>query len=158
MPKERQNMHKILLFNPRSATYKFRVPNSILQVAASVDHMMEWTIVDGNREHDPWKKIHAFLATGEYKYIGFTVMPGPQLKQAIPYVRRIKELFPNTVMIWGGYFASNQYKVVLNSGCVDFIINGPGDKAFPALIEALENNKPFEMIKNLIYRNGEKII
>ena len=151
-------MHKILLFNPRSATYKFRVPNSILQVAASIDHMMEWTIVDGNREHDPWKKIHAFLATGEYKYIGFTVMPGPQLKQAIPYVRRIKQEFPNTVMIWGGYFASNQYKVVLNSGCVDFIINGPGDKAFPSLIEALENNKPFEMIKNLIYRNGEKII
>ena len=151
-------MHKILLFNPRSATYKFRVPNSILQVAASIDHMMEWTIVDGNREHDPWKKIHAFLATGEYKYIGFTVMPGPQLKQAIPYVRRIKELFPNTVMIWGGYFASNQYKVVLNSGCVDFIINGPGDRAFPSLIDALENNKPFEMIKNLIYRNGEKII
>jgi len=151
-------MHKILLFNPRSATYKFRVPNSILQVAASIDHMMEWTIVDGNREHDPWKKIHAFLATGEYKYIGFTVMPGPQLKQAIPYVRWIKEQFPNTVMIWGGYFASNQYKVVLNSGCVDFIINGPGDKAFPTLIEALESNKPFEMIKNLIYRNGEKII
>jgi radical SAM superfamily enzyme YgiQ (UPF0313 family) len=120
--------------------------------------MIEWTIVDGNREHDPWKKIHAFLATGEYKYIGFTVMPGPQLKQAIPYVRRIKEQFPNTVMIWGGYFASNQYKVVLNSGCVDFIINGPGDKAFPSLIDALENNKPFEMIKNLIYRNGEKII
>ncbi|HEY4287539.1 MAG TPA: radical SAM protein [Puia sp.] len=151
-------MHKILLFNPRSATYKFRVPNSILQVAASVDHLMEWTIVDGNRETDPWKKIHAFLMTGEYKYIGFTVMPGPQLKQAIPYVRRIKQEFPDTVMIWGGYFASNQYKVVLNSGCVDFVINGPGDKALPALIAALENNTPFEMIKNLIYRNGEKII
>jgi radical SAM superfamily enzyme YgiQ (UPF0313 family) len=119
---------------------------------------MEWTIVDGNRETDPWKKIHAFLMTGEYKYIGFTVMPGPQLKQAIPYVRRIKQEFPDTVMIWGGYFASNQYKVVLNSGCVDFVINGPGDKALPALIAALENNTPFEMIKNLIYRNGEKII
>lgn len=151
-------MRKILLFNPRSANYKFRVPNSVLQIAASIDDMTEWVIVDGNREHDPYKKIRSFLATGEYKYVGFTVMPGPQLKQAIPYVRQIKQEFPDTVMIWGGYFASNQYKVVLNSGYVDFVINGPGDRAFPSLIDALENNKPFELIKNLIYRNGDKII
>jgi len=151
-------MHKILLFNPRSATYKFRVPNSILQIAASIDHMAEWVIVDGNRERDPYQKIKAFLETGEFKYVGFTVMPGPQLKQAIPYARRIREEFPGTVMIWGGYFASNQYKVVLNSKCVDFVINGPGDKAFPTLIEALENNRPYELIKNLIFLDGDKIV
>ncbi len=151
-------MRKILLFNPRSATYKFRVPNSVLQIAASIDDMAEWVIVDGNREHDPYKKIRSLLATGEYKYIGFTVMPGPQLKQAIPYARQLKQEFPDTVMIWGGYFATNQYKVVMNSGCVDFVINGPGDKAFPALVDALENNKPYELIKNLIYRNGDKIV
>jgi radical SAM superfamily enzyme YgiQ (UPF0313 family) len=151
-------MRKILLFNPRAATYKFRVPNSILQIAASIDTIAEWVIVDGNREHDPYEKIRALLQTGEFKYIGFTVMPGPQLKQAIPYAIRIKQEFPGTVMIWGGYFASNQYKVVLNSGVVDFVINGPGDKAFPALVTALENDQPFELIKNLIYRNGDKIV
>ncbi|MBS1601041.1 MAG: radical SAM protein [Bacteroidetes bacterium] len=151
-------MHKILLFNPRSATYKFRVPNSILQIAASVDDMAEWVIVDGNRERDPYQKIRALLETGEFRYVGFTVMPGPQLKQAIPYARRIREEFPGTVMIWGGYFASNQYTVVLNSGCVDFVINGPGDRAFPALIEALEHKRPYELIRNLIYLDGTRIV
>lgn len=151
-------MRKILLFNPRSATYKFRVPNSILQVAASIDHLTEWVIVDGNRETDPYKKIKGYLETGDFKYVGFTVMPGPQLKEAIPFARRIRSEFPGTVMIWGGYFASNQYKVVLNSGCVDFVVNGPGDKAFPALLEALEEGKPYELIRNLIYHNGEKIV
>ena len=151
-------MHKILLFNPRSATYKFRVPNSILQIAASIDHMAEWVIVDGNRESDPYQKLRALLGTGEFRYIGFTVMPGPQLKQAIPFARRIREEFPGTVMIWGGYFASNQYKVVLNSGYVDFVINGPGDRAFPALIEALENNRPYELIRNLIFLDGTRIV
>ena len=57
-------------------------------------------------------------------------------------------------MIWGGYFPTNHYKVVLNSGYVDFVINGPGDHAFPQLIDALENNKPYELIKNLIYKSG----
>ncbi|MBA3827505.1 MAG: radical SAM protein [Taibaiella sp.] len=145
-------MNKILLFNPRSANNKFRIPNSILNIAASVDGLFDWTIVDGNREQDPFLKIKEYLNTGEYKYVGFTVMPGPQLRQAIPYAKAIREAYPGTIMIWGGYFASNQYKVVLDSGYVDFVINGPGDRAFPRLITALENNTPYELIKNLIYK------
>ena len=151
-------MHKVLLFNPRSATYKYRVPNSILQVAASIEGRYEWVIVDGNREKDPYQKISKYLRTGEFKYIGFTVMPGPQLKEAIPFARRIREEFPGTVMIWGGYFATNQCKVVLNSGYVDFSINGPGDKAFPALLDALEQGQPYDGIKNLIFKRGDKIV
>ena len=151
-------MHKILLFNPRSANNKYRVPNSILQIAASIDGKYEWVIVDGNCENDPYKKIQSWMKTGAFKYVGITTMPGPQLKQAIPIARRIREDYPGTVMIWGGYFASNQHRVVLNSGLVDFVINGPGDHAFPALIDALEHDKPYELIKSLIYKRGDKII
>ena len=79
-------------------------------------------------------------------------MPGPQLRQAINAAKSIKEKFPHTTMIWGGYFPSNQPDAVLYSGYVDFIINGPGDNAFPNLIDALENGTPYEFIKNLIYK------
>jgi radical SAM superfamily enzyme YgiQ (UPF0313 family) len=151
-------MAKILLFNPRSANNKYRVPNSILQIAAAVDGKHEWVIVDGNCEHDPYKKIQNWMKTGEIRYVGFTVMPGPQLKQAIPYARRLREDFPGTVMVWGGYFASNQYRVVLESGLVDFVINGPGDHAFPELIDALENGQPYEGVRSLIFRREGKII
>jgi anaerobic magnesium-protoporphyrin IX monomethyl ester cyclase len=151
-------MPKILLFNPRSANNKYRVPNSILQIAAAVDGRYDWVIVDGNCEHDPYKKIQNWMKTGDIRYVGFTVMPGPQLKQAIPFARRIREEFPKTVIVWGGYFASNQYRVVLESGLVDFVINGPGDHAFPALVDALENGRPFEDIRSLIFRRGDKII
>ena len=151
-------MNKILLFNPRSAVAKHRIPNSILNIAASVEGIFDWTIVDGNCEQDPYSKICSYLQTGSYKYVGFTVMPGPQLKQAIPFAKKIREDFPGTVMIWGGYFPSTQYQVVLRSGYVDFVINGPGDHAFPRLIQALENHQPYELIKNLIYRQGEEVI
>lgn len=148
-------MNKILFFNPRSAIAKYRIPNSILNIAASVEGKYEWVIVDGNREEDPFKKIVSYLNTGNIKYVGFTVMPGPQLKQAIPYAKLIRESFPEIIMIWGGYFATNQYKAVLNSGYVDFVVNGPGDHAFPKLIDALENKEPYELIKNIIYRTPE---
>ncbi len=147
--------NQILIFNPKSATGKHRIPNSILQVGASIYGIYEFVFVDGNLENDPWKKIDSYFNTGNFKYFCSTVMPGPQLKQAIPFTKKIKETYPNSITIWGGYFASNQYKVSITSGFVDFIINGPGDRAFPSLIEAIETNKLSSLpsIKNLIYSN-----
>lgn len=145
----------ILFFNPRSANNKYRIPNSIMNIAASVEGKYEWVIVDGNCEHDPVEKILSYLKTGKFNYLGFTVMPGPQLKQAIAAAKAVKEQHPYTKMIWGGYFPSNQPESVLYSGYVDFIINGPGDNAFPLLIDALEKDEPFEFIKNLIYKGPD---
>jgi radical SAM superfamily enzyme YgiQ (UPF0313 family) len=148
----------IILFNPRSANSKHRIPNSILQVAASVDGKFDYVIVDGNLEQDAWAKLKEYLSTGKFKYFGCTVMPGQQLKQAIPFTKKIREEFPGVINIWGGYFPSNQHRTVLNSGYVDFIINGPGDKAFPLLIDALENDGSPEKIKNLIFKKDDEIV
>jgi len=150
--------NKIILFNPRSSDYKPRIPNSILAAAASIDGKFNWVIVDGNMEKDPFSKITEYISTGEFKYFGITVMPGPQLKQAIPFSKIIRETYPEIKIIWGGYFPSNQPKAVLNSGYVDYIINGPGDKAFPALIEALEHNLPINNINNIIYKSDKDIV
>jgi radical SAM superfamily enzyme YgiQ (UPF0313 family) len=146
---------KVILFNPRSANSKYRIPNSILQVGAAIHGLFEYVFVDGNLEQNAWQTIEKYLQTGDYKYFGCTVMPGPQLKEAIPFTKQIKERYPSVTTVWGGYFASNQYQVCIESGFVDYIINGVGDKAFPELLEVLEI-KDFERvssIKNLIFRN-----
>jgi radical SAM superfamily enzyme YgiQ (UPF0313 family) len=149
---------KVLLFNPKSCNYNYRIPNSILSIAASIEGRYEYVIIDGNLETDPYKKISTYLTTGEYKYFGCTVMPGPQLNQAINFTINIKKDFPETTIVWGGYFATNQHKAVLNSGYVDFVINGPGDLAFPALLNALGSNSSYQHINSLIYKHGNKII
>ena len=149
---------KVLLFNPRSNEYKPRIPNSILQVAASIDSKFEYVFVDGNLEKEPWRKIENNLSSGEFLFFGSTVMPGPQLKQAIPFSKKIREQFPEIKIIWGGYFPSNHHKVVLNSGYVDCVINGPGDKAFPELLDAIENNGDYSFINNLIFKREGSII
>lgn len=146
--------NKIILFNPKSANCKHRIPNSILQVGASIHGKYEYVFIDGNLEKNPWQTIETYLKTGEFKYFGSTVMPGPQLRQAIPFTKKIKENYPNVITVWGGYFASNQHKVSLNSGYVDYVINGPGDNTFPELIKALEANENLNLIKNLIYKDS----
>jgi anaerobic magnesium-protoporphyrin IX monomethyl ester cyclase len=158
--------NKVLLFNPRSANFKYRLPNSLLAVAAAIDSNYEWVIVDGNRENDPEQKILNYLNTGEFAFFGLTVMPGPQLKQAIPISKKVKALFPNLSIIWGGYFASNQPETVLHSGFVDFIINGMGDKAFPELLNLIVNEGsnfyeklPLSQIPhNLIYKHNNELV
>jgi radical SAM superfamily enzyme YgiQ (UPF0313 family) len=151
-------VNKVILFNPRSATSKHRIPNSILQVGASIHGKFDYVLVDGNLEKDPWKTIARYLSSGEYKFFGCSVMPGPQLAQAIPFTERIRKEFPKVITIWGGYFASNQYKSVITSGYVDYIVNGPGDEAFPRLLEAIEAHAPVESIPNLIFKKGMEII
>ncbi|MBS1683004.1 MAG: B12-binding domain-containing radical SAM protein [Bacteroidetes bacterium] len=148
---------KVILFNPRSARAKHRIPNSILQVAASISGRWEYALVDGNLEEDPWEKIEKFIRDG-YTIFGCTVMPGPQLQQAIPYTLKVREKYPEVINVWGGYFAANQYPSVLRSGVVDFVINGPGDEAFPKLLKALETNEAVDDIPNLIFMKEGKVI
>ena len=123
-------------------------------MAATLNGLYEWVIVDGNLEVDPWTKIEKYLASGEFFVFASTVMPGPQLKQAIPFSKKVRESFPKVRIIWGGYFPSNHSKVVLNSGFVDFVVNGPGEKVFPALLKELETGtRNFSALPNLIFKN-----
>lgn len=150
-------MDKIILFNPRSANSKHRIPNSILQVGASIHGLHEYVFVDGNMELNAYDKVLSYFQTGEYKYFCATVMPGPQLKEAVPISKKLKNKFPDCIIIWGGYFASNQHKVCIESGFVDYIINGPGDHCFPKLIDALKakNKDILKDLNNLIYKDEE---
>ncbi|MCA6363067.1 MAG: B12-binding domain-containing radical SAM protein [Bacteroidetes bacterium] len=147
----------VLLFNPLATPTKPRIPNSVLQVASSIDHSHQWQIVDGNIDQDPWPVIRKHLQTGKFSYFASTVMPGPQLRQAIPISKAIRNEFPGITIIWGGYFPSNHPKPVLESGFVDYIVNGPGDRAFPQLLNYLEHGGDLDAIPNLIYRRNEKI-
>lgn len=144
--------NQLILFNPRSAWSKYRIPNSILQVGASITSQCNYIFIDGNMEQDAWAKIDRYLSTGLFKYFGTTVMPGPQLHQAIPIASEIKKKYPAVIQIWGGYFPSNHYRAVLTSGYVDYIIDGPGDQAFPLLLKALEKGQPLDLVPNLIFK------
>jgi anaerobic magnesium-protoporphyrin IX monomethyl ester cyclase len=151
-------MKKVLLFNPRAGDAVHIVPNAILAIAAAIDGTVDYAIVDGNREEDPLKTILDYLFTGEFGFFASTVMPGPQLRQAIPYTQLIREKFPAIKIIWGGYFASNHHHTAIKSGWIDAIVNGPGDKVFPALLQAFDQHLPVDDIENLVFIRDGKVI
>lgn len=155
-------MIKVLFFNPRAAESKARVPNSILSIAASIEGKYDYAIVDGNLEKNPLKTLLNYLASGHYGVFACTVMPGPQLKQAIPITKEIRKKYPGLKIIWGGYFPSNHSQVSIHSGYIDYIIYGPGDVAFPMLMDVIahkdESYASLFKIPNLIFKEKNSIV
>lgn len=149
----------VLLFNPRAAA-TFRVPNSILQLAAVIGDRAEVDFVDGNREVDPWPAVKARLEEGRFGYFGCTVMPGPQLQQAVPVTRKVREHFPEVKILWGGYFPSNQPDAVIESGIVDFVLTGPADTSLLQLLDVIESGGDPAQVPGVVFRavrDGEHV-
>jgi len=148
----------IVLVNPRSAKWKHRVPLSILSLAALLEGRYSYEIVDGNFEPDLEGTLARTIRETNARYLAITVMPGPQLLQAIPVTQNLKKLFPDLKVIWGGYFPSLHANVVLQSGFIDFVIRGQGELSFLELIDDLERGAPFDQIPGLSFvRSGEVV-
>src|SRR5258708_7358882 len=111
----------IVLFPPRrTKTQKPGPPLSGLHLAAMLEGREQYEIVDGNADPDPWATIDALAQRGPIEMLGVSVMPGPQLRAAIPVCRAFREKYPRVPIVWGGYFASLYPDAVLNARYVDF--------------------------------------
>ena len=145
----------ILLYNPRSTSPgKQRLPLSLLSVAAVVADDYDVEFIDGNLIADPAAAIiERAQATGA-KLLACTVMPGPQLRQAVPVCKQVKATLPDLTILWGGYFPTQHYEVVLNSGIVDYVIPGQGEAPFRRFVDTLHQGGALTDVPSLIYRNG----
>jgi radical SAM superfamily enzyme YgiQ (UPF0313 family) len=156
--RDTRSKKSVLLFNPRAGTYAKNIPNSLLALAAVIEGVMDYVIVDGNLERDPTSKILDYLLSNEFMCFGCTVMPGPQLRQALTVTRAVRKHFPDIVIVWGGYFPSNHHRACFYGNDIDFIINGPGEFAFRDLLKCLTEGKDFSGISNLIYQRDGQIV
>ena len=148
----------ILLYNPRATEFKFRLPISVLSLAAVFEGKYPWQIVDGNIDAQADKTILDILERDpSVKYLLVTVMPGPQLMRAVPHTRAVKAKFPHVKIVWGGYFPSSHSDVVLNDGAIDFVVRSQGEETILELIETLENGGSLAGIHSLSYREGGSV-
>lgn len=144
----------VLLINPRATNWRARIPLSVLSIGASIEGAYDYTILDGNLDVHLQDSVLQFLREKPVKYVGMTVMPGPQLIQAVPLSKAICNAHPHVTIIWGGYFPTLHTDVVLQSGYVDFVVRDQGDYAFRSLLDALERGGELSCIKGLSYVDG----
>jgi radical SAM superfamily enzyme YgiQ (UPF0313 family) len=143
----------VLLYNPKSnASGKRILPMSLLALGAALEGRYDYAIVDGNCERDAHAALRARIRAGA-SVLAVTVMPGPQLAQAVPLCRALKQEFPRLVVVWGGYFPTQHADVVLKSSFVDFVVRGHGELVFLQLLDALARGDDCRGIQGLAYRD-----
>jgi anaerobic magnesium-protoporphyrin IX monomethyl ester cyclase len=152
----------IVFINPRATRPKNRrFPLSIMAVGAALPPDVSWEIVDGNRPNvDPSNAVGDLVARQQggadpVRVIALTVMPGPQLTNAVPLSRALKAKHPDIPIVWGGYFPSLYPHPVLNSSYIDWIVRGQGEHTFAELLEVLNGNRDPAMVAGLGYRRAD---
>jgi hypothetical protein len=146
---------RLVLYNPRSnASGKKILPMSLLALGAVLENRYDYSIVDGNCESDPVSAIRAQVQAGAY-LLAVTVMPGPQLSQAVPHCRALKTEFPRLAIAWGGYFPTQHADVCLKSPFVDFVVRGHGELVFLELLNTLARDGDHRAIAGLAYRDDQ---
>lgn len=144
----------IVLYNPPSnAQRKPILPMSLLALGALLENRHAYVIVDGNVEADPLAALTRVIRETGASVLGVTVMPGPQLSEAVPTCRELKARFPALTIVWGGYFPTQHYDVCLKSGYVDYVVRGHGEVVFRKLIDILLSNGDPTQLPGLAYRH-----
>src|SRR3954471_3904117 len=144
----------VLFYNPISTSPgKQRLPLSIMAVAAVIAADYDVEFIEGNLVADPAAEIIARASATGAQLLAVTVMPGPQLRQAVPVCKKVKAALPNLTILWGGYFPTQHAEVILKDGCVDYIIQGQGEAPFRTFVDRLHNGGSLTDIQSLGYRS-----
>ncbi|MBE7553567.1 MAG: B12-binding domain-containing radical SAM protein [Anaerolineales bacterium] len=149
----------LILYNPVSTLPgKTVLPMSLLALGAVLEDKYPYEIIDGNLLADHANQLIDQLKTKKATALGMTVMPGPQLNQAVSLTKKVKAVLPDLPIIWGGYFPTQHSEIVLESGIVDFAVRSQGELTLLELLDVLEKGGSLAGVNGLSYCEGNKII
>jgi anaerobic magnesium-protoporphyrin IX monomethyl ester cyclase len=152
----------IVLYNPLSTTPgKQPLPLSVMSLAAVLGDEHAWTLVDGNVVRDPAAEIRATFEGAPVsapRLLAVTVMPGPQLTQAVAVCRSVKAALPGVSIVWGGYFPTQHADTVLAAPFVDFVVRSQGERPLLELIDALKFGRSLAGVTGLSWKAGTSVI
>src|SRR5882672_1260199 len=126
----------IVFYNPVSSPSKKPVlPMSLLALGALLEGREDYRIVDGNLVPDGLAALRSALRESNADILAMTVMPGPQLSNAVPICKALKAEFPNVTIVWGGYFPTLHGGTVMKESYVDFIFRAHSERPFAQFLE-----------------------
>lgn len=148
----------IIFYNPQSSASKKPIlPMSLLAVGALLEGRYDYTIADGNLLDDPLEELDRLIrAAPSPTLLAVTVMPGPQLEQAVPLCRELRQRNPDLQVAWGGYFVTQHWDAALRAEYVDYCVRGHGEQVFLQLLDGLASGgTDVSSIPGLAYKNDQ---
>ncbi len=144
----------VLFYNPLSTSPgKAPLPLSLLSVASVINADYDCEFIDGNLVAAPATRIIERAQATKAKLLAVTVMPGPQLKQAVEVCKKVKTELPGLLILWGGYFPTQHAAVIMKDSRVDFCIEGQGEAPFRRLVDTVYRGGSLADVPSLWYRD-----
>lgn len=156
----------LILYNPPSSSERKPIlPCSLLALGALLEGEHDFEIVDGNllglpaRQGDTIELVDRRIRQTGADMLAVTVMPGPQLQDAVPLCQEIKRRHPDLDIVWGGYFPSQHWRAAVSAPYVDYVVRGHGERVFVDLLNRLRANQPLEGVQGLCFqgRDGDLV-
>jgi anaerobic magnesium-protoporphyrin IX monomethyl ester cyclase len=108
-----------------------------------------------------WQKTEELFEisrSAENPIIGVTAQPHTVLK-AVEIIKQLKECNKNSIIVVGGNFFTKTHRDLLNRiKEIDVVVRDEGEITFYELVTAIQNNKSFDAIEGITYRNYDSII
>ncbi len=143
----------VLLVYPGEPEAKPRLPMSVLTLASYCTQQgYDCKVVDERLTDLTDEDIN------DAQVIGISSMSGTQLGSAISTARRIRQLRPDTPIVWGGAHASAYPEQTARSPLVDFVVKGEGEQVFVELCSRILNDQDMVDVCALTYvKDGEMV-
>ena len=109
-------------------------------------------VLDTHAENDWADRLREMLSTKKYTAVGFTVYLGMFLRNAKEICAIVREVQPETTIVWGGPVASSSPEQALQNYDVDYCVRFEGEDTIQELIELLhDGSRKLEEIDGLSY-------
>ncbi|MDC0257909.1 B12-binding domain-containing radical SAM protein [Crocinitomicaceae bacterium] len=143
-------MPKIILYNPSAVFYD--MPLALLAIGTPLDKDYDVVIIDARVEDNVEELLRRNIE--DALLVGVTSLTGAPLKDAIWFSNKVKELKPETPVVWGGWHTSLFPEQVLQDvEAVDISVQGQGEESFQEIVQAIDQNTSLEAIRGIVYRD-----
>jgi len=139
------------------------VPIGIGYLAAVMEREhFPFKIIDEQVEDDTFGKISEYVCSPylpvTHPYIfAFSVLTA-SYKIALETAKKVKEIYPDSVIIFGGPHPSALPEEVLMNPQVDIVIKGEGELILPELYWRIKGRQDYSDIKGISFRKGSEIV
>lgn len=89
--------------------------------------------------------------------LGISSMTGYQILNGLKAAKLVRKNLPKLPIVWGGWHPSVLPEETLRDENVDIVVRGPGDRAFPEIVHAIEDKGDLAKIPGIAYKNDGKI-
>lgn len=115
-------------------------------------------IIDEQVENDPLKLVSKYVKDLSRPHIfGFSVLTAGH-KSAILLSEKLKKIYPDSVIVFGGIHPTACPDDVLSYGHIDAVIRGEGERALVEFYKCVKEGREFTYLDGLSYRKNGVIL